>query len=130
MLLGITKWPVELGELSREFIQQTLTGLRNLKEVFKHFYGQDSPSGFLNSIVRLLASSKLTCPSITLCHVGLLESSKSAMKTSAGLFNALIIIFRCTGPVISTWRHCKSAGTGATCQLLSRVMAGNYGNRG
>ena len=47
-------------------------------------------------------------------HVGAFESSKSAMKTLAPEFKALMIILRSTGPVISTRRSCRSVGIGAT----------------
>ena len=50
----------------------------------------------------------------TLSHVGEFASSKSAMKTRAPELSALIIIFRSTGPVISTRRSCRSAGAGVT----------------
>ena len=41
-------------------------------------------------------------------HVGALESSKSAMKTEAPEFRALMTILRSTGPVISTRLSCRS----------------------
>lgn len=88
------------------------------------------PSVFWNSMVPLFAAFKLTCPSRRLWKVGLHESSKSAMNTSDPLFNALMIIFRSTGPVISTWRHWTSSGTGATRQLSSWSPFANYdGNK-
>ncbi len=55
------------------------------------------------------------------CQVGELESSKSAMKTLAPELSALMIIFRSTGPVISTRRSRRSAGIGATVQSSSRI---------
>jgi len=42
------------------------------------------------------------------------ESSKSAMNTFAPEFSALMIIFRSTGPVISTRRSSNSFGIDAT----------------
>ena len=56
-----------------------------------------------------------------LFHVGEFESSKSAIKTSAPEFNALIIVFRSTGPVISTCLFCKSFGIEFITQLCSRI---------
>ena len=64
--------------------------------------------------MRRTASCTLRWPSCTLAHVGEFASSKSAMKTFAPELSALIIIFRSTGPVISTRRSCRSAGAGAT----------------
>ena len=63
------------------------------------------PSGFVNSIVPAAASIRFCWPSRTFVQVGESASSKSAMNTSAPEFSALIIIFRSTGPVISTWRR-------------------------
>ena len=54
-------------------------------------------------------------------QVGEFASSKSAMKQRAPELSALIIILRSTGPVISTRRSCRSAGTGATRQSASRI---------
>jgi hypothetical protein len=45
------------------------------------------------------------------------------MKTFAPELSALMIIFRSTGPVISTRRSWRSAGVGATCQSPSRTSA-------
>ena len=73
--------------------------------------------------LRRTASLRLRCPSTTALQVGESESSKSAMNTSAPEFSALIIIFRSTGPVISTWRFSKSAGVGATFQSPARTSA-------
>ena len=58
-----------------------------------------------------------------LAQVGVLASSKSAMKTLAPEFSALMIILRSTGPVISTRRSRMSCGSGATVQSLSRIFA-------
>ena len=58
---------------------------------------------------------------MTLSQGGESASSKSAMKTLAPELSALIIIFRSTGPVISTRRSFRSAGAGATVQLRSRI---------
>ena len=67
-------------------------------------------SGVSSEIVRRTASETLRCPSTTFVHVGEFASSKSAMKTRAPELNALIIIFRSTGPVISQRRSCRSGG--------------------
>ena len=72
-------------------------------------------------MVRRIASRKLICPSIKLLQVGVFESSKSAMKTFAPEFNALMIILRSTGPVISTRRSRMSFGSGATVHSASRI---------
>ena len=45
------------------------------------------------------------------------------MKTSAPELNALIIILRSTGPVISTWRFCRSSGVEATFHSPLRTFA-------
>src|SRR5207302_883891 len=55
-------------------------------------------------------------------HVGEFASSKSAMKTCAPEFSALIIILRSTGPVISTRRSRRSAGASGTRQSDSRTL--------
>src|ERR1700751_365785 len=47
------------------------------------------------------------------------------MNTLAPEFSALMIILRSTGPVISTRRHRRSAGSGAIVQLLSRTWRGS-----
>ena len=60
-------------------------------------------------------------PAITLAQGGDRASSKSAMNTLAPELRALIIIFRSTGPVISTLRLSRSAGAGATVQARSRT---------
>ena len=65
-------------------------------------------------MVRRTASRRLSWPSSRLSQVGVVESSKSAMKTLAPELRALMIILRSTGPVISTRRSCRSAGRGAT----------------
>ena len=69
------------------------------------------------------ASRRLACPSTRFCQVGEHESSRSAMKTRAPELRALIIIFRSTGPVISTRRSFRSAGAAATCQSPWRTAA-------
>ena len=60
---------------------------------------------------------------MTFDQVGLRASSKSAMKTFAPEFRALIIIFGSAGPVISTRRSSRSAGAGATRQSPARTSA-------
>jgi hypothetical protein len=45
------------------------------------------------------------------------------MNTCAPEFSALMIILRSTGPVISTRRSSRSAGSGATFQSPSRTLA-------
>jgi hypothetical protein len=77
------------------------------------------PSGLAKSIDRRTASRRFTCPWIVFSHVGVFESSKSAMNTFAPELSALMIIFRSTGPVISTRRSWRSAGAGATFQVAS-----------
>ena len=69
------------------------------------------------------ASRRLICPWITLSHAGAKESSKSAMKTLTLAFKALMIILRSTGPVISTRRSRKSAGTPRIVQAFSRMCS-------
>src|ERR1017187_923955 len=64
------------------------------------------------------------------CQVGELESSKSAMKTLAPEFRALMIILRAVGPVISTRRSRRSAGVGATFQEALRISAVSAGKSG
>ncbi len=81
------------------------------------------PSGFSNVIVRSTASRRLICPAMQFSQVGVFESSKSAMNAFAPEFRALMIIFRSTGPVISTRRSCMSAGTGAHRQSPARTSA-------
>src|ERR1700716_2913657 len=78
------------------------------------------PSGFRNSIVRSIASMRLRCPSMRLRQVGVFASSKSAMYTEAPELSALITILRSVGPVISTFRVRRSAGTRATVHSDSR----------
>src|SRR3954468_8530538 len=79
------------------------------------------PSGLTYSRVRRTAWVQLSWPAIALAQGGESASSKSAMKTLAPELSALIIIFRSTGPVISTRRSFRSAGADATCQLRSRI---------
>ena len=69
-----------------------------------------------NEIVRRTASRRLSWPSMLFAQVGEFASSKSAMKTFAPEFSALMIILRSTGPVISTRRSSRSSGIGATVQ--------------
>ena len=57
-----------------------------------------------------------------LFQVGEVESSKSAMNTSAPEFKALIIIFLSTGPVISTFLFVTSFGGGVTFQSPSLIF--------
>ena len=71
--------------------------------------------------MRSIASVRLAWPSRLLRHVGVFASSKSAMKQRAPELSALMTILRSTGPVISTRRSCRSAGTGATRHSLSRT---------
>ena len=60
--------------------------------------------------------SALHCFSYAMSYqVGAFESSKSAIKTDAPQFMALMTILRSTGPVISTRLSCRSFGKGATC---------------
>ena len=73
---------------------------------------------------------KFCCPSITFSQVGEIASSRSAMKTFAPEFRALIIILRSVGPVISTRRSFRSAGAGATCHYEDRISAVSSKNPG
>src|SRR5262249_10150637 len=75
-------------------------------------------------------SRRLACPSMLFCQVGEFESSKSAMKTFAPEFNALMIILRSTGPVISTRRSSRSAGIGAPVPSPSRPLAVSWRKSG
>ena len=87
-------------------------------------------SGFSKEIVRLTASKRFFCPLATFSHVGLSESSKSAINTFTSEFKALIIIFRSTGPVISTLLSRRSFGIGLTCHsdsLISLVSSRKSG---
>ena len=79
--------------------------------------------GSAKVMVRRTASRRLSWPSSRLSQVGVVESSKSAMKTLAPELRALMIILRSTGPVISTRRSRRSAGSGATVQSASRMSA-------
>src|SRR6266545_7812404 len=67
-----------------------------------------------------MASMRLRWPSTRLRHVGVFASSKSAMYTDAPEFSALMTILRSVGPVISTLRVRRSAGTCATVHCDSR----------
>jgi hypothetical protein len=71
------------------------------------------PSAERQLMERKLASRRLSLPSMQLLQVGEFASSKSAMKTLAPQFSALIIIFRSVSPVISTRRSSSSGGVGA-----------------
>src|SRR3954468_4439607 len=55
-----------------------------------------------------MASMRFTCPPTWLAQVGLLASSKSAMKPLAPELSALMTSLRSVGPVIST-RGCSSS---------------------
>jgi hypothetical protein len=82
--------------------------------------------GSVNSMRRRTASMRLICPVIWFDQVGELASSKSAMNTFAPEFRALMIILRSTGPVISTLRSSRSAGSFATFQspALTEAVSG------
>ena len=60
---------------------------------------------------------------MTFSQVGELASSKSAMKTFAPELRALIIIFRSTGPVISTRRSRSALGASGTVHMPLRTLA-------
>src|SRR5580704_16834079 len=81
-------------------------------------------------MVPAMASRRLIWPSILFCQVGELESSKSAMKTFAPEFSALITILRSTGPVISTRLSSRSFGIGATVHSFARISAVSLGKSG
>src|SRR5450631_2459854 len=72
-------------------------------------------------MVRSTAWRRLICPRTMFSHVGVLESSKSAMNVDAPEFSALMTILRSTGPVISTRRSRRSAGIGAMVHSASRI---------
>src|SRR5258708_1658594 len=72
-------------------------------------------------VVRSTGCRRLICPRTMFSHVGVLESSKSAMNVEAPELSALMTILRSTGPVISTRRSCRSAGTGAMVHSASRI---------
>ena len=65
----------------------------------------------------------LAWPAMMLPKLGEVASSKSAMKTLAPEFSALIIILRSTGPVISTRRSFSASGTGAASHMPCRMSA-------
>ena len=74
-------------------------------------------SGVTSSIVCWYRIPEVDLPvEMTLSQVGELASSKSAMKTLAPELRALIIIFRSTGPVISTRRSASGLGASGTVQ--------------
>ena len=81
-------------------------------------------------MVPAIASRRLIWPSSRFGHVGVSESSKSAMKTLAPELRALITIFRSTGPVISTRRSVRSAGGGGTRQAPRRISSVSGRNPG
>ena len=78
-------------------------------------------------MVLFIASFKFCCPSNKLDQVGEQLSSKSAIKTFAPEFNALITIFLSTGPVISTLLSSKISGIGAAVQLLFLISNVSFG---
>ena len=89
------------------------------------------PSGVSCVSVRRTACIRFAWPSIRLAQVGHSESSKSAMKTFAPEFSALMTILRSGGPVISTRRSSRSAGIAPIFQSASRsacVSSGKSGN--
>ena len=67
---------------------------------------------------------------MTFSQVGELASSKSAMKTFAPELRALIIIFRSTGPVISTRRSRRALGASGTVHMPWRTLAVSGRKRG
>ena len=75
----------------------------------------------MKSILSAQRSLRLICPSMMLPKPGEVASSKSPMNTLAPEFKAFTIILRSTGPVISTRRSRRSAGTFATFQSPSRI---------
>jgi hypothetical protein len=73
----------------------------------------------------------LSCPVTRLPDVGVLLSSKSAMKIFAPQVSALLTSLRSAGPVISTRRSTRPGASGATRQSPCRtslVPAGNSGS--
>src|SRR3989440_4726324 len=72
-------------------------------------------------MVPATAARRFCWPTTLFFQVGAFESSKSAMKTLAPELNALIIIFRSTGPVISTRRSSRSGRMAATVHSRSRT---------
>jgi hypothetical protein len=80
-------------------------------------------SGAVYAMVPRTASMRLTWPCTMLAHVGDDASSQSAMNTFAPELSALMIILRSSGPVISTRRSSRSAGSGATRQSPARTAA-------
>ena len=81
------------------------------------------PSGEVKARRPRTASRRVSCPPTTLRQCGVLASSRSASHTRAPELRALIAIFGSVGPVISTRRSRRSAGTGATVQSESRTSA-------
>src|SRR6266404_1212632 len=81
-------------------------------------------------MVPAIASRRLICPSMRLAQLGVEASSKSAMKTFAPQLSALTIILRSTGPVISTRRSSRSAGSFATVHSVSRIACVSGGKSG
>ena len=82
------------------------------------------PRGVVSERSRRTARIRLACPSTRLAQVGHNESSKSAMKTLAPEFSALMTILRSGGPVISTRRSRGPAGSRATRHSAARRSHG------
>src|SRR3972149_3408261 len=74
------------------------------------------------------ASRRLIWPSIRLSQLGVLASSKSAMKTLAPQLRALMTILRSVGPVISTRR--AGAGGARPRRLALALAAFTLSRRG
>ena len=68
---------------------------------------------------RSMASRRLSWPSTRFSQSGVLASSRSASQTLAPEFNALIVILRSVGPVISARRSTRPGAASATRQLSS-----------
>ncbi len=66
---------------------------------------------------------------MTFCQVGAVASSKSASHTLAPEFNALMVILRSGGPVISTRRSSRPGAGAATCQVGSSRTAAVSGRK-
>ena len=116
--------PAEMGSPSTStcFSYRCQPRGRTSSVAISSFSAYDLPSGDSNEMERLTASRRLIWPRMVLCHVGVFESSKSDMNILAPELRALMTILRSTGPVISTRRSCRSAGTGATCHDASSRM--------
>ena len=83
----------------------------------------DLPSGLVKSICRSQALRRFSWPCTRLSKVGVLLSSKSAMKTFAPQFSALMTILRSVGPVISTRRSTRPGAGSAHRQSPPRTSA-------